>query len=454
MKLGSLEIKKFNISPVQLIVLSYVVGIIVAMILLALPVSLKEGVRLSFFDTLFTAVSAISVTGLTVVNTAETFTPFGVFVLMLVLQVGGIGLMTLGTFVYVLLGRNIGLSHRKLIMIDQNRNNLMGLVQTIKLVFGFALAIEVIGGFIFGTYFWITGFSNVWYEAYYFGFFHSLSAYTNAGFDIFGDSMYRFSTDYFVQTLTMVLIILGALGFPVLIEIRAKLSGKFPNFRFSLFTKLTTVTFAILVIVGALSFFLLERKLFLAELPWHEKLFHALFYSVTPRSGGLATLDVNLFSTPTLFMLSILMFIGASPSSVGGGVRTTTFAVVLLTIHSFARGKQEVRLFNRRLADQDIMKSFVVFSTAIMLTILSIIILESSESAKISFVAIIFEVCSAFGSSGLSLGITPDLSSLGKCIISFLMFLGRVGVLTFLLFTVTSKMAPNIHYPEERVLIG
>jgi Trk-type K+ transport system membrane component len=244
-----------------------------------------------------------------------------------------------------LLGRTVGLAHRKLIMIDQNRGNISGMVQTIKLVLGFAVTLELIGAFIFGTYFYLNGYSETWYEAYYFGLFHALSSYTNAGFDIFGDSLYRFSQDYFVQTLTMILLILGALGFPVLIEIRTKLAKKYPNFRFSLYTKLTTSTFFFLILLGALSFFLLEKGLFMANLPWHEKVFHSLFFSVTPRNGGLATLDVNIFSTPTLFITSILMFIGASPSSVGGGIRTTTFAIVLLTIFTFSKGKSEVRVF-------------------------------------------------------------------------------------------------------------
>jgi Trk-type K+ transport system membrane component len=373
---------------------------------------------------------------------------------MLVLQFGGIGLMTLGTFIYVLLGRNVGLAHRKLIMIDQNRHSVKGMVQTIKLVFGFAITLEAMGGFIFGSYFLFQGYASTWYEAYYYGFFHSLSSYTNAGFDIFGDSLLRFSQDYFVQTFTMILLILGALGFPVLIEIKAKLSGKYPNFHFSLYTKLTTATFFILMIIGTVSIYLLERNLFLANLPWHEKLFHSLFFSVTPRNGGLATLDVNVFSAPTLFLISILMFIGASPSSVGGGIRTTTFAVVMLTIFTFAKGKTEVRVFRRRLSNEDIMKSFVVFSTAIMLVIVAIILLENFEYKYHSFMSIIFEVSSAFGTTGLSMGLTPELTTAGKYIIIALMFIGRIGILSFLWFMSSPNKKDHYHLPEEKVIIG
>jgi len=447
-------LKKIQLTPVQLIVLSYFMATLLSMFLLSLPFSIRDGVEVSIIDLLFTAVSAISVTGLTVVNTAETFTPFGVVMLMIILQLGGIGLMTLGTFIYILLGRNIGLAHRQLIMIDQNRHSLKGLVHTIKLVFGFALAIEAIGGFIFGAYFLYTDFAPTWYHAFYYGFFHSLSSYTNGGFDIFGNSLMPFSHDYFVQTVTMILIILGALGFPVLIEIKSKLSGKYPDFRFSLFAKLTTFTFFILLIVGAISIFLLERNLFMAGMPWHEKLFHSFFFSVTSRNGGLATLDVNLFSIPTLFLISTLMFIGASPSSVGGGIRTTTFAVVILTILTFSKGKREVRVFKRRLAEEDIMKSFVVFSTAIMLVITSIIIIESIEQNKSSLISIIFEVCSAFGTTGLSMGITPELSNISKTILIILMFIGRIGVLSFLWFMSNTNQKSKVSYPEEKVIIG
>lgn len=444
--------RRIRLTPVQLIVVSYVVATFAAMVALSLPLSLKEGVSLSFVDLLFTSVSAISVTGLTTVSTLDTFSVFGVFMLMLVLQFGGIGLMTIGTFIYVVLGRNIGLAHRRLIMIDQNRTNISGMVQTIRLVFGFAITIELIGAFLFGTYFWIRGFYDTWYESYYHGLFHAVSSYTNAGFDIFGDSLYRFSQDYYVQTITMILLVLGALGFPVLIEIRTKLTKKYPNFRFSLYTKLTTSTFFILIALGAISFFLLEDELFMANMSWHEKLYHSFFYSVTPRNGGLATLDVNLFSTPTLFITSILMFIGASPSSVGGGIRTTTFAIIILTIFTYARGRSEVRVFKRRLANEDIMKSFVVLSTSVMLVTSAIILLESVESY--SFIGVIFEVCSAFGTTGLSMGLTPELSTLGKYVIILLMFIGRIGILSALLVMSGEIKKELYHYSEEKVIIG
>lgn len=446
--------KKMKLSPVQWMVLSYMLATVIAAILLALPISLKSGVQLSFVDLLFTAVSAISVTGLTTVDTADTFTTWGILFLMLVFQFGAVGLMTLGTYIYALLGKNITLKHRQLIMIDQNRHNLTGMVQTVLLVFRFAIILELIGGFLFGSYFWFKGYADSWLEAYFYGLFHAVSSFTNAGFDLWGDSLFRFSRDYFVQTVTMLLIVAGALGFPVWIEIKTKLSRKHPNFRFSLYAKLTTAAFMILLLAGAVSILWLEHKGYFANLPWHEKIFHALFYSVTPRSAGLTTLDVNVFSPVTLFLLSILMFIGASPSSTGGGIRTTTFAVVILTIITFMKGKSEVRVFKRRLNNEDIMKSFIAFSASMMLVSAAIIFLDMFEIYQHSLIHILFEVCSAFGTTGLSIGLTAELSTAGKYLMMVLMFIGRIGIISFLWFVSGSRKEDPISYPEERVLIG
>lgn len=314
-------LKKYlnNLTPVQMMVIFYLSAVVLSTFLLKLPASLQPDVRLSWLDAAFTAVSGISVTGLTVVNTAETFSPFGVIVLLFILQFGGIGIMTLGTLLWLVLGRNIGLSERRLIMIDQNRNNLSGLVRLMRIVLLMAITFEAVGTLIFGTYFWLAGYASNAYEAYYYGLFHALSSYTNAGFDIFGNSLADFSRDYFVQTFTMALLILGAIGFPVLIELREYLSGRHRRYRFSLYTKVTTFTFFALLVIGAVGIFLIENGLYLAGMTWHEKTFYALFNSVTARNGGLATMDVADFSEPTQYLLSVLMFIGASPVQCGRG---------------------------------------------------------------------------------------------------------------------------------------
>ncbi|WLR43110.1 TrkH family potassium uptake protein [Bacillus carboniphilus] len=442
--------KLYRLSPFQLIVSYYLIAIVVSVSLLSLPISLQEEAEWTFIDALFTSVSAVSVTGLTTVPTAETFSVPGVFILAFVLQFGGIGVMTLGTFIWMIMGKKIGLKERNLIKTDHNQSNLSGLVNLIKQVLQLIIAIEIIGTIILGTYY-----LNYypWQEAYLQGFFGAVSATTNAGFDITGESLKPFANDYFVQFVTIVLLILGSIGFPVLIEIKDFMLSKNPQtYRFSLFTKLTTITFFGLLIYGTVMILLLEMNHFFADKSWHEAFFYALFQSATTKSAGLSTLDMKQLSYPTLFVICGLMFIGASPSSVGGGIRTTTFALNVLFIYSFARGYRSVKIFRREIHELDILKSLVVTIVAIFICFASTVILLVTESFTI--MEIIFEVCSAFGTNGLSMGITPYLSNAGKIVIMFLMFVGRVGLLTFLYLIGSNQVEARYHYPKERVIIG
>ncbi|NEY70531.1 TrkH family potassium uptake protein [Bacillus mesophilus] len=442
-----------KLSPAQIIVSFYFIAVTIAVSLLSLPIAHKEDVEWAFIDALFTAVSAVSVTGLTVVSTADTFSVPGVLILAFVLQFGGIGVMTLGTFIWLIMGKKIGLKERQLIMLDQNQSNLSGLVNLMRQILAIIIIIEILGALILGTYF--LKYFPTWQEAYLQGFFASISATTNGGFDITGSSLIPFANDYFVQFINMLLIILGAIGFPVLIEVKDFLTNKTDGFRFrfSLFTKLTSITFFLLIIFGTLVIILLEMKNFFKGMVWHEAFFYALFQSVSTRSGGLATMDVNEFSEPTLFFLSILMFIGASPSSVGGGIRTTTFALNLLFIYHFAKGNRHIKIFNRELHEEDILKSLAISMLALILCFTATLILLITEPFPL--ISIIFEVCSAFGTSGLSMGITPDLSTVGKCIIIFLMFVGRIGII-LVLFLLGGRREKKVryHYPKERVIIG
>lgn len=447
------ENKRMNIrlTSIQMIVLFYLGAVVVASILFSLPIAHKPGIELSLLDTIFTAVSAVSVTGLTVVSTADTFSVAGTFILAFVLQFGGIGIMTLGTFIYLILGKKIGLRERQLIMTDQNRGTFSGLVQLMKEILKLILLIEFIGAVLLGMYF--LNYFTTWQEAFLQGFFASVSATTNAGFDITGESLVPFAHDYFVQTINMILLILGAIGFPVLLEVKdfIKKRKEKKKFNFSLFTKLTTITFFGLTVIGFVLILIFDWSNFLLDKSWHEKFFFALFQSVTTRNGGLATMDVSEFSLATQLVLSSLMFIGASPSSVGGGIRTTTFAIVMLAIFSFSRGKQSVKIFRRELDPEDIIKSFVVICVAVFICGSAVIILAAYEPFPLMH--IIFEVASAFGTTGLSMGITPELSSMGKQVIIVLMFIGRIGIFSFL-YIIKTERHDHFHYPKEKVIIG
>lgn len=441
-----------RLSSVQLIVLFYLSAVIISTILLSLPFVRKPGVEWGFIDALFTAVSAISVTGLTVVSTADTFSVPGVFVLMFILQFGGIGIMTLGTFIWMIIGKRIGLKGRQLIMTDQNRSTLSGLVRLMKQILALILIIEAIGAIILSLYF--LRYFPTWQEAVVQGMFASVSATTNAGFDITGSSLVPFANDYFVQFVNIILLILGAIGFPVLIEVKEFIShkGQYP-YRFSLFAKLTTTTFFALVILGTVLIYVFEFNHYFADKTWHESFFYALFQSVTTRNGGLATMDVSEFSIPTLLFLCFLMFVGASPSSVGGGIRTTTFAIAILSVLAYAKGKSSIKVFRREVDPEDIMRSYIVIFTAFLICGAAVTLLSFLEPT-FSLMEIIFEVSSAFGTTGLSMGITPDLSTGGKVIIIFLMFVGRIGIFSFLFMIRGKSTKDKYEYPKERVIIG
>ncbi|MFC4711747.1 TrkH family potassium uptake protein [Planococcus dechangensis] len=443
-----------HLSAIRLIVLYYVLAVLFSFTLLSLPFFHQEGVELTFIDLLFTTVSAISVTGLVVVSTADTFNTAGIIALTFVLQFGGIGIMTLGTFIWVIFGKRIGLRERQLIQIDQNQSSMSGLVKLLLKILKTILFIELIGTIILSIYF--LNYFDTWQEALLQGYFGAISATTNAGFDITGDSLVPFANDYFVQTVNITLLILGAIGFPVLIELQDFLKGDAKRGKrsnsFSLFTKLTVTTFFILIAVGAIAMLVLEQGKFLADKSWHEQIFFSLFQSVTTRNGGLATMDVSELSDPTLILFCALMFIGASPSSVGGGIRTTTFAIMILAIYNFAKGRSAVKVFGRELDTDDIIRSFIVITTAAMLCTTAVIALTYLEPFPI--LPIVFEVSSAFGTTGLSMGITADLSTAGKCIVIFLMFVGRIGIFSFL-FIIRGKVTKDAYrYPKEKVIIG
>ncbi|WP_277674576.1 TrkH family potassium uptake protein [Piscibacillus halophilus] len=442
-----------RLSVVQLISLYYLAAVTLFTILLSLPIAHKDGVDLTFMDVLFTSVSAVSVTGLTVVSTADSFSIFGVFVIALALQIGGLGVMALGTMIWLILGRKIGFRERRLIMTDQNQQSISGIVRLVKNMLFLILTIEFIGFIILGTYY-LNYYDSI-LEAYYQGFFSAISATTNGGFDITGTSLHMFQHDYFVQFVHILLIIAGAIGFPVLIEVKEylKINPEERNLkRFSLFTKLTTFTYFVLLAFSFVVIIILEFNHYFSDKSWHEILFTSLFQSTTARSAGLSTMDVNDFTEQTQIFLSSMMFIGASPSSVGGGIRTTTFALVIIFILTFARGQTHIKLFGRQVENEDLFKAVVVTLLAIVMFLVSLIIVTAVE--PFSLTSIIFEVSSAFGTTGLSMGITSDLSNFSKTLLMALMFIGRIGLLTFLFTFNKQKRKSNYRYPKERINIG
>lgn len=261
--------------------------------------------------------------------------------------------------------------------------------------------------------------------------------------------------DYFVQTIVMILIVLGAIGFPVLIEVKSfvKRRNDKVRFRFSLFTKITTVTFGILLVFGTVVLYAMESSNAFRGMAWHEKFFTSLFHSVSARSAGLTTFDVTQFTEASDIFISTLMFIGASPSSVGGGIRTTTLAIAVLFLINFAKGNDVIHVFKRQIKLVDVFRSYAVIILAGFMVITALITLLLTEP-DVPVVALLFEITSAFGTCGMSLGITSDLSMIGKVILMLLMFIGRVGLISFLYTLGGKENKIAYRYPKERVIIG
>ncbi|WP_436966267.1 TrkH family potassium uptake protein [Staphylococcus shinii] len=441
-------------SPQQAIVLYYLVAIVIAFLLLNLPFVHKTGVHVNPVDTLFVAVSGVSVTGLSTVNIVDTYSTFGQIIIMIILNIGGIGVMAIGTILWVLLGKHIGIRERQLIMLDNNKNTMSGAVKLILEIVRALLIIEAIGAMLLSFYFYRD--THDLQYAIMQGLFVSISATTNGGLDITGQSLIPYAKDYFIQTIVMCLILLGSIGFPVLLEIKAYIKNRTPDFRFSLFAKITTFTYLILFILGFIIILLFEYNHAFQNMSWHKSLFHALFQSITTRSAGLQTIDVSQFNESTNVVMGFLMFIGSSPNSVGGGIRTTTLAILILFLINFSNNvdRTSIKVFNREIHTLDIQRSFAVFVMASILTFISTILILVFENGSLTFLQAFFEVMSAFGTTGLSLGVTDDINNYTKVVLMILMFIGRVGLVCFIIIISRDREFDKFHYPKERIQIG
>ena len=441
-------------SPTRLIVGYYFLFAVGYAILLYMPFSLQEGVNLSFLDALFVSTSGLSNTGLSPITPADTFSTVGIIILATNLQIGGLGLMMLSTAVWLLAGHKITLRERALIMTDQNQINLSGCVQLVKSVLISFLVVELIFMAILSHYYYFAGYYPVYSEAWLQAFFTTISAITNSGFDITGASLMPFKNDYFVQILHMCLMFFGAMGFPVILDIKKyfKMRRSGEMFRFSVYTKMTMFTMIALWIIGILGVYFFEYDNFLADKGLVEGFFGATFQSLSTRNAGFATYDMNEFSTPTLLMFSWLMIIGSSPNSSGGGIRTTTFAIMILAILSFARGKEYVNVYGREIETTTVYRSFMIFIVAIFIVSLATLLITITD--PFSYLQVFFEVSSAFGTTGLSMGITANLSAFAKIVLIATMFIGRIGIIAFLMVFRANRSSAKVRYPKAEIIIG
>jgi trk system potassium uptake protein TrkH len=446
------RIASLRIRPARTVMLSFLIIIVIGTFLLCTPKATVHGIRP--VDALFTATSAVCVTGLSVVDTGTHFTRFGQAIILALIQIGGLGLITLTAFFAVAMRRTLGLQESVALrgMVTYGEVGRMG--RTLGSVIGITLLLETAGAIVllvatrpdFGT-----ARAAVWTSV-----FHSISAFCNAGFSLHTTNLERYVGNIPVTLTITTLIILGGLGFPVIMNaLGHRVLADHPSrcrTRWGIHSRLVLGMTVVLLVVGTLGFFLLERDGALAGRPLGEKLLASYFGSVTARTAGFNTVRTGFLSLPTLFMLTALMFIGGSPGGTAGGVKTSTFGIVLATINAMLRGKGRVELMKRRIPDRVVNESLVVVAAAIFVITAATFLLLVSEKTALSDT--LFEVVSAFGTVGLSTGITPILSPLAKVALVLVMLTGRIGPLTLVLAIGQRHVRHSYDYPEETVLVG
>lgn len=441
------KIKGFKLNPPRVLALGFASLILLGSILLNLPIATKTGESIGYVNALFTSASAVCVTGLAVVNTGEFWSIFGQITIIILIQMGGLGFMTMATIGALIVGKKITLKERLIIKEQLNQETMSGLVKLTKYVILSTFAIEAIGALLLSTRFIpIYG----WIKGTYFSIFHSISAFCNAGFDLTGDSIAPFVGDFTINMTIAALIILGGLGFTVYIDISRQRSFK----KLHLHSKLVLTITGILLIIGMVVFLLIEynNPLTLRTLSGYEKLISSFFQSVVPRTAGFYSIDMGGLHDTTVFFMVILMFIGGSPGSTGGGIKTTTFGTLMLTTISVIKGEKDVVAYRKRISNEIINRSLAIATIGIILVIVVSFVLTVTESA--TFLDVLFETTSAFATVGLTRGITPNLTDFAKVVLTFTMYAGRVGPLTMAFAFAKQNAKKGYTYSDGNIMVG
>jgi trk system potassium uptake protein TrkH len=442
---------KLKRSATFLIILTFATAISIGTFLLRLPIS-TQSESIGFLEALFTSASAVTVTGLIVVDTATYFTHFGQTVILLLIQFGGLGFMTFSTLFILLLGRRISLADKFIIVNDFTSGNYRNVRDLLKKIFIFTFGIELLGALF--LFFQLP--QPIIKERLYSAIFHSVSAFCNAGFSVNSNSLVDYADHTCINLTFSFLIIFGGLGFLVLAEVFTlkRKNGKKGFFKkLSLHSKLMIIISAILTFGGFLV--ILAEELFNAgnTLPLSTKIITSFFQSVTARTAGFNTMDLNILSLASIFFMLILMFIGASPGSTGGGVKTSSVGMVLAYFRARMRGRESVDVFYRNIPAKSIEKSFIVIILSILIVSFAFLLLLSFET-RFRMIDLLFETVSAFGTVGLSLGLTAQLSVPSQIVIIITMFIGRIGPLTLLMALSKRESKAVFHYPQENIMIG
>lgn len=442
-----------KITYVRIIAVGYLVVILVGTVLLMLPVSTREGEKTGFLTALFTATSSTCVTGLVVEDTAAHWTAFGHTVIILMIQIGGLGFMTMGVLLAVLLRRRVSLRTRGILQESMNYMQMGGLIRLVKITFKGTILFEGVGAVLLAIrlipVFGLT-------KGIFYGIFHSVSAFCNAGFDLMGtysgkySSFVEFHGDILINLVLMALIVLGGIGFFVWSDI--KKNGCHWK-KYMLHTKITIFTTVFLLVAGTVLYLLFEKDNLLAQMSGKDKFLAAAFSSVTARTAGFNTIDTGGLTSASKLLTMFLMFIGGSPGSTAGGIKTVTALVLVAYVWSNLRDSKGVNMFRRRLEDDVIRKASNVVVISLLLAVVSVISICFMQP-QLPVEDVMFEVFSAIGTVGMSTGLTRDLSTASRIVVILLMYCGRIGSMSFALsFTERKKVAP-VQFPVEKIMIG
>jgi trk system potassium uptake protein TrkH len=453
MKRNRLKNLRSRLSSVQILALGFGLLIVSGGALLTLPIFSREHTFTPFIDALFTATSAVCVTGLTTVNTALHWNEYGQLLIMLLIEIGGLGFMTMPVMLYFILRKKITLSTRILLREALNLEEMSGTFRLMIYVVKLAGVIQFIGALLLACTF-VPEFG--WKKGIFYSIFHSISSFCNAGFDLLGDSLTPYQTKPYVMIVIAGLIISGGLGFIVWQDILHFKERK----KFSLHTKIALITTASLLIGGFLIFSITEQLAsnLTSGTDLFDRLINTFFMSVTPRTAGYYSVDYGQMTNAGLIVTIFLMYVGGTSGSTAGGLKTTTIGVLVIQIISILKGRTRAEFLGRTIRSTTVFRALTLFFMTLTLCVVSIMLLTITEnipeSAGIEYVA--FEVFSAFGTVGLTMGLTPELTVTGKIVIMLLMYIGRVGIYTvgFSLMTKNQKQQANFKYPDESVMIG
>jgi len=453
-----IRIKTFfsrHLSPARIFVLSFAGVILIGAVFLSFSFAVTKD-PLTFVDALFTSASAVCVTGLVVIDIGKDLSILGQVITIFLFQIGGLGIITFSTVFFVLMGRGISSKGREIVQSTFLHTPTRDFITILKSVLKFTFFFEFIGMLLLFTRFSQDFPMGV---ALYQAIYHAISAFNNCGYSLFSDSLIGYQGDLVINLTIMGLIVFGGIGFIVQYEILSKLKGI--QRKLSIHSRIVLITTAIMILAGAIFFYLFERNHVIKDLPIMTKVLVSLFQSITPRTCGFNTVDIGLLTNATILSLIVLMFIGASPGSTGGGVKTTSAAILILMIWNRLKGNEDINIFNRTIPREIISRTLsIIFASAFSVSIVTSVLLITGggnlpplENRHL-FVEYLFEVVSAFGTVGLSMGVTPKLGDVQKLAIILMMFAGRVGPLTLAFSLSRSTGKTGITYAEEGVMVG